>query len=222
MSVSPQDLEQIVKEVLHRLREREITKEVRAEANGETRDANVLRLDERIVTLAALQDKLSGVELIVVPRGAVLTPSARDEINTRKIKLKFAAGSPGHGRPARRVLLAVTTTYNPVGLFKRLAAAGIQIEQLSAADWKEAVKKMTKELANKDTAGVILTDCPAATACFANRDPAIRAAVAADARSAKDAALSLGANLLVVDPAAHSLYALEKLIREYAKSSPIV
>jgi ribose/galactose isomerase len=220
MSISPQDLEQIVKEVLRRLREREITNEIRTEASGGTK-ASTLKLAERVVTLATLKDKLAGVKTIVVPRGAIITPLVRDELKATNIKLEFADRPSDSKRAARQLLVAVTTTFNPTRLLKRLAAAGINTQTLTAADGKEAVKKMTKELENAAAAGVILTDHPAATACVANRDPAVRAAVAADARSAQDALESLDANLLVVDPAAHSLFALEKIIREYAQSSTV-
>jgi hypothetical protein len=216
MSVSPQDLEQIVKEVLRRLREREITKEIQAEINTAT-PANVLKLTEQVISLAALQDKLVGVERIVVPHGAVVTPLVREELKSRNIKLEFAEQLRDGGRAFRRLLLAVTTNFNPTSLHKRLAAAGIKVEQMNAVDWKEIVTNMTKELEDTASAGLILTDRPATVACVANRDPAVRAAVAADTRSAKDALESLDANLLVVDPAAHSLYALENIIREYAK-----
>lgn len=218
MSGTEHDLERIVREVLRRLREYEITREIRAESVGIKEQLGTLSLDDRVITLVTLKDKLADVERIIVPRSAVVTPAVRDELKKLKISLEFAVNRPGAKQTTRRFLLAVATQYSPTALIKRLSAKGTNVEQLSATDWKDAVGKMTQQLKNSQSSGVILTDRPAAAACHANRDSAIRAAVVSDARSAKDATESLGANLFVVDPAAHSLYMLEKLLQEYARS----
>lgn len=218
MSGTEHELERIVREVLRRLREQEITREIRAESAGIKERPGTLSLDDRVITLATLSDKLADVKRIIVPRSAVVTPAVRDELKKRKISLEFATNRPGAKTTSRRLLLAVTTQYDAAALAKRLLATGTHIEQLSATDWKDAVGTMTQKLKDTQLTGVILTDRPAAVACHANRDSAIRAAVVSDARSMKDATDSLGANLLVVDPAAHSLYMLERLLHEYAKS----
>ena len=217
MSLSQQQLDEVVREVLRRLRERETTHETASEPNTK-HNPRVLTLADRLVTLAALHGKLSGIEVIVAPQGAVITPAVKDELNKRKIKLDRTAGKTQTNKLCRHLLLATTGNYDPTGLLKRLTAGGTRLEQLSATDWKEAVRKMTSELTTPMARGVILTDHAAAAACLANRDVAIRAAVACDARTARDAIDSLDANLLVVDPAAHSLFTLENLIREYARS----
>lgn len=218
MSTEQNEMEQIVREVLRRLREREITNEVRAEPAATRDQPQVLELADRLVTLATLHGKLAGIEQVLTKPGTVITPSARDELKAKQIKLEFAVRPLDRNRPHRQLVLAATTNYNAGPLLRSLAAGGVGIRQFSESDWKEAVKKMTVELKNSPASGVMLTDRPAAAACLANRDCAIRAAVAADERSAKDAVESLDANLLVVDPAAHSLWALQNLLKEYSQS----
>lgn len=219
MSATEVELERIVREVLRRLRELEIAKVVSAESVATPTLPNTLTLVERLVTLGTLKGKLDGVARVVVPAKAVVTPAVRDELKTRKISLEYAAKSSGQKNETKRLLLAVATQYNPAALAQRMSATGTKIELVKVTDWKDAVGKMTLELKRTQTCGVILTDRPAAVACHANRDGAIRAAVASDLRGMKEAAQSLDANLLVVDPAMHSLHMLEKLLEEYAKSS---
>lgn len=217
MSDAQYELEHIVREVLRRLRELERTGNNPAETAGTT-DPATLSLAESVVTLDGLKGKLSGVKTLVMPRGAVITPSARDELKKQRIRLEFAAGTKTRTQTSAQLVVSVVTPYNWGPLDRKLSAAGVSLEVIDAADWKEAVTKMTQEIRSRQAKGAILTDRPAAAACLANRDGAIRAAVAVDGRSTRDAIESLGANLLVIDPAMHSLHTLERLLREYANS----
>lgn len=218
MSYSPPELEQIVREVLRRLRELEKEKQGDKAAKRDDRRAGELWLSERLVTLAALKDKLPGIKTIVVPRRAIITPAARDEIKTRNITLEYSDNTNNQTVSGRKLLFAVTTNYSAAALLKRAASANIKVEKVDAANWSEAVRQMTEQLQGKQMVGVILTAEPAAAACLANRNAAIRAAVVSDPRSANDAIDSLGANLLAIDPAAMSLYTLENILKEYAQT----
>lgn len=50
-----------------------------------------LQISERLVTLATLSGKLDGIARVVVPRRAVVTPAARDELKQRRIELQRGA-----------------------------------------------------------------------------------------------------------------------------------
>lgn len=219
MSVTEHELEHIVREVLRRLRELEITRQIREEQRQTEEQPGTLTLSDRVVTLATLKDRLTGAKRVIVKQGTIVTPAAKDELKTREIGLEFETNTQNAPRERKTLSLAVTTTYNPAALVKRLTASGINIEQQATTNWKESVNRMTQKLKNSEAKGVILTDRPAAAACHANRDGAIRAAVANDLRSVQDATGSFSANLLLVDPAAHSLHTLENLLREYARSN---
>jgi hypothetical protein len=76
MTVSPEQLEWIVQEVIRRLHGQPAQSE-----------ASELTLSDRVITLATLRDRLTNVGRIVVPSRAVVTPAVRDELNKRQIAL---------------------------------------------------------------------------------------------------------------------------------------
>ena len=76
--------EQIVQEVIRRLLQRGVGV---GNAVDSTTHATALEIDDRLVTLATLQDRLDGVGELVVPQRAVVTPAVIDELNDRGIKL---------------------------------------------------------------------------------------------------------------------------------------
>ena len=78
MTVTPEQLEWIVQEVIRRLRNSD---------GANPPAAGELRLSDRVVTLAALKDRLSSVRRVVVPAKAVVTPAVRDELKARQIEL---------------------------------------------------------------------------------------------------------------------------------------
>jgi len=77
MTVTPEQLEWIVQEVIRRLRA----------ADSNPPAAGELRLTDRVVTLAALKDRLASVRRVVVPAKTVVTPAVRDELKARQIEL---------------------------------------------------------------------------------------------------------------------------------------
>jgi len=77
MTVTPEQLEWIVQEVIRRLRA----------ADGNPPAAGDLRLTDHVVTLTALKDRLTSVRRVVVPAKAVVTPAVRDELKSRQIEL---------------------------------------------------------------------------------------------------------------------------------------
>ena len=77
MTVTLEQLEWIVQEVIRRLR--------LLDSNLPPTDE--LRLTDRVVTLATLKDRLANVTRVSVPPRAVVTPAVWDELKHRKIEL---------------------------------------------------------------------------------------------------------------------------------------
>jgi hypothetical protein len=82
MTFTEQQIEWIVVEVLRRL----------GVAGGENTSgpaamAGELRLTESVVTMRSIEGRLTGVARVVVPRRAVVTPAAKDELRQRSIEL---------------------------------------------------------------------------------------------------------------------------------------
>src|SRR5690349_18307242 len=86
-SSSSIDIEEIVREVLRRLPERPNVKS--PDKQLATR-ANEIVIDQRVVTLASLDGRLTGATQVVVPRGAVVTPAVRDILRQSGVALTFA------------------------------------------------------------------------------------------------------------------------------------
>ena len=77
MTVTPEQLEWIVREVIRRLRL----------LDGNPPSAGELRLTEKVITKATLKDRLASVQRVVVSPRAVVTPAVKDELNERRIEL---------------------------------------------------------------------------------------------------------------------------------------
>jgi hypothetical protein len=76
--------EQIVQEVIRRLLDRGVGV-MDAVVPAET--TTKLEIEDRLVTLETLRDRLDGVGEVVVARRAVVTPAVIDELNDRSIRL---------------------------------------------------------------------------------------------------------------------------------------
>jgi hypothetical protein len=79
MNVTPEQLEWIVQEVIRRLRQ--------ADGQSPPAAASELRLSDRVVTLAALKDRLNNVSRVSVPAKAVVTPAVRDRLKQLGVEL---------------------------------------------------------------------------------------------------------------------------------------
>ena len=69
----------------------------------------------------------------------------------------------------------------------------------------EIVQKITHTIAAERRCGVLLTSQAAAAVCLANRRRGVRATMGYSLASAAAATAAIGANLLVLDPAAHQV-----------------
>ena len=84
------DIERIVREVIRRLREHQ--EKTKASPNGKTEGgaqhvAHSLEMNEHVITLASLENRLSGISRVAVGHRAVVTPAVVDELRERKVEL---------------------------------------------------------------------------------------------------------------------------------------
>ena len=87
MTFNEADVERIVVEVIRRLR---AMPGVDAGVNRRDHAAPVghdLVLTERVITLRTIDGRLSGVQRLLVPPKAVVTPAVKDELKNQKIEL---------------------------------------------------------------------------------------------------------------------------------------
>ncbi len=76
MNFETLDIDRIVREIVSRLR-----------AEMETQPVAALTVDARVITMSELEGKLGGVRQLRVRSRALLTPSVRDELTTKKIEI---------------------------------------------------------------------------------------------------------------------------------------
>ena len=227
------DLEAIVREVLRRL-EREFSADkpgapteadAPAPAGTASRPAaqkvGSLHIQDRVVTLARLKDRLSGIRRLVVASGAVITPSVRDELRKRKIQLQVASqpSCPGNHRDMNLLVAAVSGSYDVETVLKTIDEEAGGIERIGASGLLESVEQLHDRVGRDDLPAVLLTTEPVAAVCLANRRERLRAVWAADGAAVQQGCRSIGANLLVLDPTAHNGHELRSLIRQFLQGA---
>lgn len=188
-------------------------------------------LNERIISLAALNGRLDGARRLIVPTNAIVTPAARDELRQRGVILeRLSKPSAAEGAVASGGgdvwLAAADTGYSPLELVRALAQSGMAAQAIESrknsrpgrSELISAVAAICEKLTAGGARGILLTSRTAAASCLANRRRRIRAAVVFDAASLEEAVAELGANLLVLSPAAQSRHQLKRLAVAFSRA----
>ena len=90
MQIGTEDIERIIQVVMQRLREdTSVPQSNRADSANATGSAEstCLVVDEPLITVATLKDRLSGIRHLTVPVRAVVTPAVIDLLRGLKIEL---------------------------------------------------------------------------------------------------------------------------------------
>ncbi len=227
------DIEQIVREVIAQLRSHspavvtatpkqapalQATSAVAAPSITST-----LEITDRLVTLATLENRLSAIGHVVLPRGAVVTPSARDLLRARGVQVSYATAI---ARTATRSLVIGVaelsmpgTRFDLDGFLASIATESLPIERVATT----GLATVTAELADHATRGgravVLLTSRPEAAVCLANRRSGVRAVAARDTVIASRGIAEVAANFLAIDPSSAPA-AWRRLLVEYASGWP--
>jgi ribose 5-phosphate isomerase RpiB len=230
MATAAWDIDRIVDEVVKRLREDAAASA--AEPAAASRPKNVVHpadperggprelvVADRVVSLAALDGRLAGIGRLVTRRDAVITPSARDEVNSRGIELvRGEARPPAFHAEAKTVLVVVGTAGALERSATELEPLVGRVDRFAAADLPTAIRQLAREVTSGGRPGVLLTDQPVAAHCLANHVRGVRAAWAVDLESLRQAVRTIGANLLVVDVNRGSVADRATLVQEFVAS----
>jgi hypothetical protein len=137
------EVERIVRTVLGELNAKAARSAKHAEATQEESERTLV-LTSKVVSLAEVEGKLQDVTRPVVPRGAVFTPAARDEL--RKFAVAVASATGGvKTQQARVVLVTAQTTFEPAHLATSLAGEGIAVERIADKELTSAVDTLTRK-----------------------------------------------------------------------------
>jgi hypothetical protein len=179
--------------------------------------AKTLEIQDDVVTGALLEERgiISGP--VIFGRKTVLTPSALDFLNTRKLAWRRADRTNAVAE-TRGQWLAIVTRSTPA-----VVAALDLVGKESAVDWtrelsgchREAAQRAVSALCRGEChAAVIITGKPEAAVCRANRNPHVRGAAVVTVARIKSLKEQMGANLFAIDPTDRTPFELRKLLRE--------
>jgi hypothetical protein len=214
------DIDTIVREVLQRLEQQTGAARAESECACATvvpaeRAGGTWRVDDRVVSLATLDGRLHNVQRLVIPRAAVVTPSARDLLRQRNIAVeRMAEAAPAVNGTPNCVALVAAADVDPRGLEPLIAAPVARADGVTTA-----VQQLVRSLREEGRIGVLFTERTALAVCLANRQRGVRAAAGSCPEAVRDALNSLAVNLLVIDPRGRSLDDLAGTVSEFLRAA---
>lgn len=175
---------------------------------------------QRVVTLARLPELWEGVQRVVVPPGAVVTPAVHDELLRRGVALVYRPRLASGTAAGRVRVVTVSRSYDATALVRAMAETGFHVESERRECLIETTDRLAQDLAAGLDAAVVVSRHTAAALCLANRHHGVRAILATTAGGVAGDAGAVGANLLVLDPGAHSLFTARQVLRAFLQGIP--
>ncbi len=165
--------------------------------------AGALVVEQRVVTLSQLDGKLQGIRRLIVPANAVVTPSVRDLLRQKQVRLEQQVQG-ATARSAGCGLLAIE--HDTAGTARRLA------DSLSTTAWPwetcdttdGLIRRMQQATPARPVLGLAVTPAWARLVCEANRAMNLQAVAVVDQEGLQQACDQLEVNLLVLDPTRHT------------------
>ena len=191
--------------------------------------AGKLVINAPVVSLAQVEGRLEGAGRLVVPCGAVVTPSVRDLLREKNVALTFSTGTDEKVKGGRcgGVSLSLMATLVKPALKFDLAALGRGLQndgidvKVSTSDCLiETTDRFAAMIKDRSTIGAIITSHPAPGLCLANRLRGVRAIGPATAADVTRDAKGVGANLIVINPAGRGIFQIKQMIREFCLDGP--
>ena len=176
-----------------------------------------LVLSGRVISMSDISDRIDGIRQVVVPPGAVVTPSVRDELRRGNITLAFEANSARSSQ--RLVVVTAGGRFDPASLLDSLRNDGIDVAPHTSNCLIESTELLAREMNKPNTLGLLLSTHPAAAICLANRHRGVRAVTGSDAAMVAAATDDIGANLLILDPTAWGLVPLNQIVGEFHRGA---
>lgn len=186
-----EEIERIVLEVIRRLTAANL---------GAIPPEGTLQIADRVITLATIEKRLSGVRQLVVRPKAVVTPSVQDELRANNIQL--VRRNQQTDTSTKRKLLAANMGSTPIE--NLISDLPCEVTTVSQESLEATVLSMASRL-TKNALGVIFTDAPEAAACLANRRNNVNAFVGYDHESVRRATSTMEVNLLVLESSSSSI-----------------
>jgi hypothetical protein len=219
MSLAQADIERIVREVMAQLKHVAAPTATAAlptvtPSAAATPTNSDLFIDARVVTIESIAGRLNGVKQLIVAPGALVTPSVRDEIRRRGIELKQECATKKCNSLVPVLLVVGRTGNNPDLAVQMLRQEGIDVKTESTNCLIKATELLAAAVAARSL-GVLWTRHRAVAMCLANRNKSLRAVQAAGVPATATDVAAVGANVLVVDPTAGTMYERKQVLRAF-------
>lgn len=228
MNYSEQQLESMVRQVLERLSaQQQIPKPAEsskpATVAAQPSTSGNQTLNARVIGTRELEVVKSETKRVIVQRGTVVTPAARDWLREKKIELSWATSgntaksthSEGKtpvaaAKPATRqiVLGQAAANFDATALVRLLESRGYAVQRLAHAGLEQVARELATAAAFDGTPAVLLTEQPWASVVAANRHPSARAAWVRDRRETIAAQREMNLNLAIVSVTGQSPFGM--------------
>jgi hypothetical protein len=173
--------------------------------------ANRLRLELPLITLEQLRSNLSGIQVLEVPRRAVVTPAVLDELRQRGVKLQRL--SPHELRQSSSTQSSPSLMLvAPAGIVKQQGAGAKLVED---ADSQTTLHTISEHVFTPGHGVVWCSPRPFAAAMAIRGQAQLRAVQLTSLSDLKQAVAEAQPNLLIVDPRQWSAPAIANLLRTW-------
>lgn len=217
MNLTPEYVELIVQRVLAHLGTAGTLAHQSAPAAYE-RPGHCVQVTERVVTQALLAAAVNGTNIVQIGPKAILTPSARDFIRSRRIEIIRETPPSKKATSAHWQVLVTATTPQIAPLVEALKQSGIACDlRLLGLPAEAAAQAITALCRGEADKIVVFTNQPELVACLANRNDRVHAAAVADAKTAERVWRDMNANLLAIDPAGKGVKELHTCLKAFEK-----
>ncbi len=225
MNLTPSQIEQIVGEVVRRLKVQLGATAGLGASGGSGVTAGLsssvalqeeLVLTENVITLKSVEGRLAGNKRLVVRPRAIVTPAVRDELKKYKVALERRANASAQHAQVRLLVVAADKAAE-TALAKVSLPGSERIESQATTSLAGIVRELARQMMGRKLPAMLVTSQPFAAVVEANRLDGVRAALVTSAEQVNQASAEANVNLFVV-AAKTSPFTLRKIGERVASS----
>jgi hypothetical protein len=189
-------------------------------ANGQlpepAADGQVLRWNRRVLTAADLQQSLNGQRELVLPRHAIITPLAADELRARGVRVTSQA-TESTAPPRSAWGVAQDRTYPEVaGALQAVRREGSLLNEMHSCSepccvWSRALAQCVAH--GECTGAIVFCKDPGLVCCVANKVAGLRAVTIASIAQARQTLLSVGPNFVAMEMPGRTFFEIRQMFR---------
>jgi hypothetical protein len=173
----------------------------------------------KVITVGELDKLKRTTRQIVVAKGTVITPSARDWLNEKNVNVTWSVNGinkPVNATSKTEQLLLfgnVIGHANIAGLLNKLRSKNISVQQIANTGLTAVIGEMTDGISRGEMRGVLFADKLWQATVLANKPSGVFAVHARDLRELEQIKKQTAVNLLIVNPRGLSEFAMQNMIQ---------